>query len=65
MGDLLVPRFEGGGITGLMYGNVNTSTQGQGFEVNDELDMINKLGVNIQGFSELNKPFEAKKQMVV
>ena len=33
---------------------------GQGFEVANEIDVINELGVNIQGFSEINKPWSSQ-----
>ena len=60
VGDHFVPRRQDDGITRLMYNNVNTSTQGQGFEVNQEIDVIEEMGADIMGFSELNKPWSAE-----
>ena len=59
-GDPLLPRKENDGITRVAYHNIATSTMGHGFEVANEIDVINKLGVNIQGFSEINKPWSSQ-----
>ena len=55
-GDPLVNRYEGDGITRTGYLNLKGSTLGNGFEVVDEIEAVRELGINIQGYSEINKP---------
>ena len=39
--------------------NIRGTTLGQGFDVAEELDVVRELGINIQGFNEINKPWSA------
>jgi hypothetical protein len=59
-GDPLVDRKDDDGLTRFAYHNVHTSTLGEGFEVAEEIDVIRDLGIDVQGFSEINKPWNAQ-----
>ena len=53
-------RKDEDGLTWFAYHNVHTSTLGEGFEVAEEIDVIRDLGVDVQGFSEINKPWNTQ-----
>ena len=56
-GDKLKPRQEDDGIFRVGYHNIHTTTMGEGFEVAHEIDTIESLGVDMQGMSEINRPW--------
>jgi len=58
-GDPFVWRKDNDGITRFGYRNIGGTTLGQGFEVVDELEAIAELGIDVQGYSEINKPWSS------
>lgn len=56
-GDTLKTRIEDDGIFRIGYHNIHTTTMGEGFEVAHEIDTIDELGVDMQGMSEINRPW--------
>ena len=59
VGDPMLRREEDDGITRLGYQNAHTTTMGQGLDVAHEIEVTAELGVDVQGFSEINKPWTA------
>ena len=56
-GDQLRDRKDKDGITRFGYRNIGGTTLGMGFEIVDELEAIADLGIDVQGYSEINKPW--------
>ena len=59
MGDPLMKRTEKDGIHRMGYHNIHGSMMNRGLEVADELDIMQELGFDTQGMSEINKPWSA------
>ncbi|KAL7525484.1 hypothetical protein ACHAXR_001028, partial [Thalassiosira sp. AJA248-18] len=55
----MVDRREGDNTFRMGYHNINGTTLGQGFEVAEEIETIDQLGINLQGMLEINKPWDA------
>ena len=62
-GDPLIDRREGDGIMRAGYMNLKGSTIGGGFEVVDEIEAVRDLGMDIQGYSEINKPWNKENKV--
>ena len=58
-GDSLAERHENDGITRIAFHNIAGSTIGQGFSVADEIEAINEFGIDIAGYTEINKPWDS------
>ncbi len=58
-GDPLRERQIDDNITRMGLHNIRGTTMGQGFDVAEELEVIRDLGVDIQAFNEINKPWNA------
>ncbi|KAL7533908.1 hypothetical protein ACHAXR_007538, partial [Thalassiosira sp. AJA248-18] len=58
-GDPMVERREGDNTFRMGYHNINGTTLGQGLEVTEEIETMDQLGINLQGMSEINKPWDA------
>lgn len=43
--------------------NLKGSTIGGGFEVVDEIEAVRELGMDIQGYSEINKPWNKENKV--
>ena len=58
-GDSLPERYENDGITRTAFHNIAGSTIGQGFSVADEIEAIHNFGIDIAGYTEINKPWDS------
>src|SRR5210317_581564 len=56
-GDPMEERYEGDNIWRLAYHNIKGSTFGIGFDIPYEMDLVRELGIDCQGFSEINRPW--------
>jgi len=56
-GDRLVRRREDDGILRVGYNNMGGISLGKGFQVIEEIESIAECGMDIQGYSEVNKPW--------
>ena len=56
-GDPLVEREEDDGLIRLGYQNIRTSELNCGFEITPEIDAMQEVGTDVQGMSEIKKPW--------
>ena len=56
-GDDMPARFEGDGILRLCNLNKRGINMGKGLEVSPDVEIIKELGINAQGYCEVNKPW--------
>ena len=59
VGDPMVPRREKDGIHRMGYQNIRGTTLNSGLEIPAEVDVMKELGIDTQGMSEINKPWNA------
>ena len=62
-GDLLQERSEQDGIMRIGYHNIHGSEIDSGLEIAEELEAIVEIGADIQGMSEMNKPWTKSTQI--
>ena len=56
-GDPLQPRREGDGINRFAFQNIRGTNIAKGVEIPDEIDAMERLGINVQGYAETNTPW--------
>ena len=59
VGEPMVARREKDGIHRMGYQNIRGTTLNSGLEIPAELDVMKELGIDTQGMSEINKPWNA------
>ena len=58
-GDPMIARMKNDGIHRMGYQNTRGTTLNSGLEIPEDLDVMRELGIDMQGMSEINKPWSA------
>ena len=56
-GDPLQERYEGDGLSRFGFQNVRGTNMGKGLETAEEMEAMDRIGTEVQGYTETNKPW--------